>query len=130
MDIPVETSSRNSNTWGQFYIPPSWDTLDVGDCEVTILAAIYLREDLDLQGDRDTTYTYTPHTPMGGGGFAGSSTGRPQVRGGILAHERGHASAFLANEAHENWYRNNGFTIQIRRWLLLFLAWEHLNFCR
>ena len=156
MDIPIKTSGRGSNTWGQL----QEDRLLVGDCEVTIEAVIYLREDLDLRGDRNTTYTYVPHTPSGGGGIAGSTTGRPQVRGAILAHERGHASAFLdvlipkfkaalqkfgnrklsasdkaevrriyerckreaqaessrrANEAHEDWYRNNGFNIQIRR---------------
>ena len=156
MDIPIKTSGRGSNTWGQL----QEDRLLVGDCEVTIEAVIYLREDLDLRGDPNTTYTYVPHTPGGGGGIAGSTTGRPQVRGAILAHERGHASAFLdvlipkfkaalqkfgnrklsasdkaevrriyerckreaqaessrrANEAHEDWYRNNGFNIQIRR---------------
>jgi len=160
MDISIEPIGRGSSVWGQLQVPYYGAGLYVGDCEVIIHASILLREDLDLQGDKNTTYTYAPHTPSGGGGFAGSSTGRPQVRGGILAHERGHASAFLdvlipkfkaelqkfgnrklsasdkaevrriydkckreaqaessrrANEAHENWYRNNGFNLQIRR---------------
>ena len=160
MDIAIKPSARDSNTWGHFFIPPVGDGIDVGDCEVTILATIYLHEDLDLRGDKSTTYTYVPHTSRGGGGISGSSTGRPQIRGAILAHERGHASAFLdvlipkfkaelqkfgnrklsaadkaevrriyerckreaqaessrrANEAHENWFRDNGFNLQIRR---------------
>lgn len=160
MDISVRDDLSSSSPWGVFNIPPSGDSLSVGDCEVTILASIHLRADLDRQGDKNTTYTYTPHSPKGWGGNAGSSTGRPQVRRAILSHERGHASAFLdilipkfkaelqkfgdrklsasdkaevrriyerckreaeaenarrANEAHENWYRNNGFNIEIRR---------------
>ena len=160
MDIGIKTIGQDSNIWGQFYASPSGDRLDVGDCEVTVIATIYLREDLAREGDRNTTYYYTPHTPTGGGGNAWSSTGQPQVRGGSLAHERGHASAYLdilipkfkaelqkfgnrklsesdkaevrriydrckseaqeessrrANEAHENWYRNNGYNIEIRR---------------
>ena len=160
MDIPIRTIGRDSNAWGRLDVPPSGDRLDVGDCEVTIYARILLREDLDLRGDKNTTYTYLPHTHRGGGGISGSSTGRPQMRGAILAHERGHASAFLdvlipkfkaelqkfgnrklsasdkvevrriydrckkeaeaenarrANEAHENWFRDNGFNLQIRR---------------
>lgn len=160
MDISIKQIGRGSSVWGHLDVPESGDRLFVGDCEVTIYATILLREDLDRLGDGDTTYTYTPHTPRGGGGISGSSTGRPQVRGAILAHERGHASAFLdvlipkfraelekfgnrklsaadkaevrriydrckreaqsenacrANEAHENWYRNNGFNIRILR---------------
>ena len=160
MDIPIETIGRNSNVWGRLRVPDYGDELAVGDCEVTIYATFLLREDLDRLGDRDTTYTYTPHTLRGGGGISGSSTGRPQIRDAILAHERGHASAYLdvmipkfkaelqkfgnrklsasdkaevrriydrckreteaenarrANEAHENWFRDNGFNLQIRR---------------
>ena len=160
MDIPIKTIGRDSNVWGRLRVPPSGNELYIDDCEVTIQATILLREDLDLLGDKSTTYTYAPHTPRGGGGISGSSTGRPQIRDAILAHERGHASAFLdvlipkfkaelqkfgnrklsasdkaevrriydrckkeaqaenarrANEAHENWFRNNGFNLQIRR---------------
>ena len=160
VDIPIRTIGRDSNVWGRLDVPPLGDSLDVGDCEVTIYARILLREDLDLQGDKNTTYTYVPHTSKGGGGVPGSSTGRPQIRDAILSHERGHASAFLdvlipkfraelqkfgnrklsaadkaevrriyerckreteaenarrANEAHENWFRDNGFNLQIRR---------------
>ena len=160
MDIAIHLMGKKSKDWGNLRVPDSGEGLFVDDCEIIILANIYLREDLDLHGDRDTTYFYSPHWPSGEGGNSWSSTGRPQVRGAILAHERGHASAFLdvlipkfraelqkfgnrklsaadkaevqriydrckrearaenarrANEAHENWYRNNGFNIQIRR---------------
>ena len=155
-----KTAAKKFGPWGFFNSPFSGDTLSIVDCEVTVLASIHLRADLDSYGDKNTTYTYAPHSPRGLGGVAGSSTGRPQVRGAILSHERGHASAFLdvlipkfkaelqkfgnrklsasdmaeirriydrcrseaqaessrrANDAHENWYRNNGFNLQIRR---------------
>lgn len=42
-----------------------------------------------------TTYYYTPHTSSFEGGVSSSSDNSPQVRGGILAHERGHALSFL-----------------------------------
>ena len=160
MDVSVMDDLSSSSPWGFFNSPFSGDTLSIGDCEVTVLASIHLRADLDSYGDKNTTYTYAPHSPRGLGGVAGSSTGRPQVRGAILSHERGHASAFLdvlipkfkaelqkfgnrklsasdkaeirriydrcrseaqaessrrANDAHENWYRKNGFNLQIRR---------------
>ena len=160
MDIGIEPIGQGSSVWGHLAVPERGKDLFVDDCEIIIYAGIQLREDLDLQGDRNTTYFYTPHTPSGRGGGASSSTGRPQIRGAILAHERGHASAYLdilipkfkaelqkfgnrklsesdkaevrriydrckreaqeessrrANEAHENWYRNNGYNIEIRR---------------
>ena len=160
MDIAIQPIDRDSSVWGRLRIPNSGNDLFVDDCEILIHASVLLREDLDRHGDVNTTYFYTPHSPRGGGGNAWSSTGRPQVRDAVLAHERGHASAFLdvlipkfkaelqkfgnrklsasdkeevrriydrcvresesenarrANEAHENWYRNNGYNIQIRR---------------
>jgi hypothetical protein len=160
MDISVMDDLSRSSPWGFFNSPSSGDALIIGDCEVTLFASIHLRADLDRYGDKNTTYTYAPHSPRGLGGVAGSSTGNKQVRGAILSHERGHASAFLdvlipkfkaelqkfgnrklsasdkaeirriydrcrresqaessrrANELHENWYRSNGFDIQIRR---------------
>ena len=95
MDIAIHLMGKNSKDWGNLRVPDSGEGLFVDDCEIIILANIYLREDLDLHGDRNTTYFYSPHWPSGEGGNSWSSTGRPQVRGAILAHERGHASAFL-----------------------------------
>ena len=160
MDIAVKDNLSNTSNWGVFDVPTTGSRLLVDDCEIVILANIHLRADLDVHGDKNTTYFYTPHSPGGRGGNSWSSTGRPQVRGAILAHERGHASAFLdvlipkfraelrkfgnrklsasdkaevrriydrckresesenarrANEAHENWYRKNGFKIRIVR---------------
>ena len=70
----------------------------IDDCDVTITVIIYLNNKLVRHGAKDSTYIYTPHWIKNGqlaGGTGKMSDGSPEFRDGVLAHELGHAEAFL-----------------------------------
>ena len=69
-------------------------SLTFEDCSLVVLVQIYLRNDLAENGNKGTTYYYKPHKGDADS-ESSSSDGSPQVRGGVLAHERGHALSFL-----------------------------------
>ena len=71
----------------------SW--VNVDPCEIRLIMQIQLNERLVDNGDPNIIHYFEPHDIYGGKGGTTSSDGSPQIRGGILAHERGHASAFL-----------------------------------
>ena len=71
----------------------SW--INVSPCEVALLLQIQLNERLVDKGDPKVIHYFEPHDIYGGRGGTTSSDGSPEIRGGILAHERGHASSFL-----------------------------------
>ena len=86
-----------------FIVPLSSETLngefcswaDIDQCEIRLKMQIRLNERLVDNGDPNIIHYFDPHDIYGGKGGTRSSDGSPQIRGGILAHERGHASAFL-----------------------------------
>jgi len=95
-DLPVNDVSDiqiydldSTTLWGVF--SPS---LNIGVCSLEVNVKIALRHDLVESGKHETTYYFTPHK-VGAAGGSSSSDGSPQVRGGILAHEQGHALSFL-----------------------------------
>jgi len=69
--------------------------IDLDECEIRLILQIQLNESLIDKGGPNVIYYFEPHDIYGGKGGTTSSDGSPQIRGGILAHERGHASAFL-----------------------------------
>lgn len=71
--------------------------LNVDPCEITLIVGIYLNNGLVERGSPETIYYYTPHDMYGNGGLTSTSDGSPQVQGAILAHERGHALAYLTS---------------------------------
>ena len=147
-EIPI-TLVNSSSIWGQFRANPNFY-----GCDVVITLDILIRATAIERGKSDTIYYYTPHI-LDKKGFSSTSDGTPQVKGAILAHERGHAEAFfntilprfealvrdlpssatseiesrynqawregqeesarLANEAHINWYRTNGYKLEIKK---------------
>ena len=147
-EIPI--SQMNSRSlWGRFIARPNFY-----GCDAVITLSILLRADLPERGKPSTIYYYVPHI-LDKKGISSTSDGTPQVRGAVLAHERGHAEAFfsailprfkalvrdlpssatseiesrynqawregqeesarLANEAHINWYRANGYKLEIKK---------------
>ena len=147
-EIPI-SQMRSRSLWGQFIAQPNYY-----GCDVVITLSILIRDDLPERGNPSTTYYYVPHV-LDKKGISSTSDGTPQVRGAVLAHERGHAEAFfsailprfkalvrvlpssatseiesrynqawregqeesarLANEAHINWYRANGYKLEIKK---------------
>jgi RHS repeat-associated protein len=87
-DISVE-DMESSRKWGLFV-----STLQIEECQVVVTLTILLNQKMPNTGNKDITYHYKPHNGEDGG-IATSSDGSPQVRGGILAHEQGHADSFL-----------------------------------
>ena len=71
----------------------SW--IDIDPCEIRLLLQIQLNEGLVDKGNPNIIHYFEPHDMYGGKGGTTSSDGSPQIRGGILAHERGHASSFM-----------------------------------
>ena len=147
-EIPI-TLVNSSSLWGQFRANPNFY-----GCDVVITLYIMIRATAIERGKPNTIYYYTPHI-LDKKGSSSTSDGTPQVKGAILAHERGHAEAFfntilprfkelirdlpssatseiesrynqawregqeesarLANEAHINWYRANGYKLEIKK---------------
>lgn len=86
----IEILDRKSSTmWGLFS-----SSLQTFDCHVEISVQIYINSCVVDVGKKDVTYFYTPHHGRLGGGSS-SSDGSPQIRGGVVAHEKGHAKAFF-----------------------------------
>ena len=84
--VPIASETLN----GEF---SSWANID--PCEIRLMMQIRLNERLVDKGDPSVIHYFEPHDIYGGKGGTTTSDGSPQIRGGILAHERGHASAFL-----------------------------------
>ena len=134
--------------------------IEINECKITLTLNIFLNKNLLKNGNPNTIYYFDPHTTDGLRGGASTSDNSPQVRGGILAHERGHAESFIkvflpmfrreiarfgnkrlttaeqqevkriydrclleakednaarSNQAHIDWYKNNGYRIERRR---------------
>ena len=96
-DIAVE--ERNvKNEHGGF--DPVSNPLE-GDCVLEVRLTIYLSPTLTDSPVPGITYTYEPHYPplrnnrIPGGISSTIPEGFPQIRDEVLAHERGHAWAFL-----------------------------------
>jgi RHS repeat-associated protein len=94
-DIYVASGSV-SGQHGGFYFPR---TPLIDDCGVTVILEILLDAGLTKVPDANVIYTYEHHysgfdniEPAGG---ASGPMGRPQIYDAVLAHERGHASAYL-----------------------------------
>ena len=71
------------------------DKINLDPCEIRLILQIQLNKDLVDNGDPNIIHYFEPHDIYGGKGGTTSSDGSPEIKGGILAHERGHASAFL-----------------------------------
>ena len=87
-DISVENMT-SSTKWGLFA-----RSLRIENCRVVVTLRILLNERMPETGRKDVTYQYKPHVGDEGG-VSFTTDGSPQIRGGILAHELGHARAFL-----------------------------------
>ena len=88
-EIPI--SQMNSRSlWGRFIARPNFY-----GCDAVITLSILIRADLPERGKSNTIYYYVPHI-LDKKGISSTSDGTPQVRGAVLAHERGHAEAFFS----------------------------------
>ena len=87
-EIPI-SQMKSRSLWGQFIAQPNFY-----GCEAVITLSILIRADLPEYGNPNTTYFYVPHV-LNTKGISSTSDGTPQVRGAVLAHERGHAEAFF-----------------------------------
>jgi len=92
-DISVKNGLNSKSINGLFA-----QMMNVGDCSVTIVVNIYLNDRLIEDSDKGIVHYYEPHSIKNDvmiGGIASTSNGSPQLRNGVLSHEKGHASAFL-----------------------------------
>ena len=95
-DIEVETGTmRDHGGFSPIFVPSS------GQCELEVRLKITLSDGLVHHAPNSVSYTYQPHFAKAGSDILGggvSSTipyGQPQIYDEVLAHERGHAWAFL-----------------------------------
>ena len=95
-DIEVETGTmRDHGGFSPIFVPSS------GQCELEVRLKITLSDGLVHHAPNGVSYTYQPHFAKAGSDILGggvSSTipyGQPQIYDEVLAHERGHAWAFL-----------------------------------
>lgn len=99
-DIGVSSDGWSRSQHGGFYPELSFPEC----CQVNYLLRIRLSSSLSMKPEKGVKYTYHPHENKGGeltggGSSAGTQEGSTRivypVYGEVLAHERGHAKAFL-----------------------------------
>ncbi len=91
-----------TGVWGYFSYPIDDIVVADGDCEISLNLSIVVRTGLQKSGTKGMKYSYSIHNNVGGslgGGNSGVSGGTSidplLLEGEVIAHERGHAEAFL-----------------------------------